>query len=465
MHLSSDSGRSISRRLPRRWAGLDLCPLLHESAYSVISRFAQRNALDFSTLKSVLRQQTSGAAGRGFFCSSADIERWVNELTGWSWRSHEVLLEPVSAVLTCGIWSQTLRYCPICLEAGFHSIWYQAEILTNCPFHGCQLISFCQECGATTGAYGFSTALFREPYSCWNCRGPIAGAAFDVSEHLSIRSDQLLIHAKLRTCLQWFAAVTEHFRFLSPTRCFFVPCLGPGYDARCLVRQLVCFVEPFSNDSRTGGEITVLTWHVVARSSSPNSCMTIKRQGWARYGQAQGAYRATLRLLRRAIDAEVGGADETISLTATSRFVIGLSEIDPYVLSYLLLRFVFERTRTWRFDWRSDLAAISDEPIRVGPNGERLSRRCVRAVVLGAYVGILALVERGRARGELNLNVFCVTVDTLICQCIQRSDGSECGFVVFPKLPWLPTRNLRTDRLSVLSTFEKLAAAAPCITC
>ncbi|MFM0613181.1 hypothetical protein PQR37_03875 [Paraburkholderia nemoris] len=156
----------------------------------------------------------------------------------------------------------------------------------------------------------------------------------------------------------------------------------------------------------------------------------------------------------------MGGVDSVVSLAVTGRTVSGLFEIHPYVLAYLLLRFVFERTRTWKFDWSSDIAAISDEPIATGYVGEQLSRRCVRAVVLGAYVGILALVKRAQAHGELTLDAFCVAIDALTYLCIRRCEGADCGFVVFPKVSWLPTRSLRTDRLSILSSFEKLVAVS-----
>ncbi|MGF6971414.1 hypothetical protein OKW43_008509 [Paraburkholderia sp. WC7.3g] len=218
-------------------------------------------------------------------------------------------------------------------------------------------------------------------------------------------------------------------------------------------------VQPFLGDPPAHDSITILTWRVAAGFRAPVLPLTIKRQGWVRYGQAQGAYRATLRLLRRAISAELNGVDPTVSLANTSRTATEVFELHPYVLAYLLLRFAFERTRTWRFDWCSDLAAISDEPIAIGKIGERLSRRCVRAIVLGAYVGMLNLVKRTRARGEVSLGAFCVDIDELVFHCIDRYGGVDYGFVIFPKVSWLPTRGLRTDRSSVLCSVERLILA------
>ncbi|WP_408529257.1 TniQ family protein [Paraburkholderia nemoris] len=216
--------------------------MLHESVYSVLSRFAQRNALDFGTLRAVLGGRTARARDCRFYCSSADIEICLNGLTGWGWRSHEVVLEPVCAALVHSVWSPVLRYCPVCLEAGFHSAWYQAETLSCCPFHGCELVTFCQTCGAPTSIYGLSATLFGVPYSCWSCGGPVAGAEFDLSEHLSLRSDQSLIDSKLQALLYWFETATERFRCLNPTRSCPLPHALPGCDARYLVRHLMCLL-------------------------------------------------------------------------------------------------------------------------------------------------------------------------------------------------------------------------------
>ncbi|NVH75948.1 hypothetical protein FSB08_26295 [Paraburkholderia sp. JPY432] len=154
----------------------------------------------------------------------------------------------------------------------------------------------------------------------------------------------------------------------------------------------------------------------------------------------------------------MGEVDGDLTLDLASDSVPDRRAVHPYVLAYLLLRFVFERKRTWRFDWRSDFVSIPHEPIATGEIGDRLSRRCVRAIVLAAYVGMLGLVQRQQANEQLALGAFCIDIDALVCYCIDRYEGADCGFVVFPEVPWLPTGGLRVDGRSLLQSFERLAA-------
>lgn len=46
-------------------------------------------------------------------------------------------------------WSTTeLRYCPKCLERGFHAAWFQWRFIKRCPVHGSPLQGGCQKCAA-----------------------------------------------------------------------------------------------------------------------------------------------------------------------------------------------------------------------------------------------------------------------------------------------------------------------------
>ncbi|WP_148654439.1 hypothetical protein [Paraburkholderia caribensis] len=432
--------------------------MLHESMYSVLSRFAQRNVLDFTTLRSVLALKSIGRRARSFYLASSDIERRMNGLTGWNWRSHEAGVEPVSLVLVESVWSPMLRHCPICLEAGFHSAWYQCEMLACCPVHGCELVTVCQSCGAPTAEYGFSAALFADPYSCGNCGGPIAGVQFDIASHIDLRFAQAQINARLLSVQRWFEEAEKRCGCLAGfTR---RESVLPASYTRRLLRYMLFAVHPWPDDPSSEEGITVLTWRVASGGAlRPSPDHPSRRREWSQCVQTQGVYRATLRLLRTAIDDELGGVGNDVVLDLASGRVPERPEVHPYVLAYLLLRFVFERTRTWRFNWSSDFVSIPNEPIATGHIGDRLSRRCVRAVVLAAYVGMLSLVRRERARGHLALEAFCVDIDALVYYCIDRYRGADCGFVVFPGVPWLPTRGLRADKLSVLMSYERLVSA------
>ncbi|CAD6514427.1 TniQ family protein [Paraburkholderia sabiae] len=457
MQVRARVANTSARRFCGRWAGLDLSPMLHESVYSVLSRFAQRNALDFKTLRAALQVHVSGRREDSFYESSLPIERALNGLTGWNWASHEARLESVSAVLAGSVWSPVLRHCPVCLEAGLHCAWYQCELLSVCPFHGCELVTRCQTCGAPSREYGFSSALFGDAYACWSCRGPVAGAGFDMKEHLEIRSTTPLINARLHRVQRWFEAAVDRCGWLQQLAHRQSKSVMPAGYTRRLLRHAMLAVHPWMDDLTCDEHITILTWDVLTSDPvrrSPD--VPSWRRDWSHHEQTQRVYRATLRVLRTAIDAEVGGVDSDLALDLAGRFVPGRFDLHSYVLAYFLLRFFFERTS--RFDWRSDHVSLSREPIATGYIGDRVSRRCVRAFVLAAYAGILGFVQRARARGDLTLDSLRADIDALVCYCIDRHKGADCGFVIFPDVPWLPTEGLRAEGPAPLRSFERLLA-------
>jgi hypothetical protein len=72
-----------------------------------------------------------------------------------------------------------LRYCPICLSAGYHSWWHQCLLHSSCLAHACRLTSGCQCCGKNIDIYGQVLQKAREPYICGWCLQPFAGVELD----------------------------------------------------------------------------------------------------------------------------------------------------------------------------------------------------------------------------------------------------------------------------------------------
>lgn len=66
-------------------------------------------------------------------------------------------------------WAATeLRYCPTCLEAGFHAAWFQWEFIEQCPLHRCHLLRGCRRC-ATAIPYALDRKMAMQPLSCAHC--------------------------------------------------------------------------------------------------------------------------------------------------------------------------------------------------------------------------------------------------------------------------------------------------------
>ncbi|GEM_PF-2830725 len=65
-------------------------------------------------------------------------------------------------------WRNEFRFCPSCLEAGYHSPFHQHKMFNKCPIHGDKLKTCCMKCNAVL-PYEFSRLTVRNPYECTEC--------------------------------------------------------------------------------------------------------------------------------------------------------------------------------------------------------------------------------------------------------------------------------------------------------
>lgn len=64
-----------------------------------------------------------------------------------------------------GIHALTLRYCPDCIQQGYHSPLYQMSWITRCPVHDVPLSESCPSCGQFIGLT-LTNHDFVTPYGC-----------------------------------------------------------------------------------------------------------------------------------------------------------------------------------------------------------------------------------------------------------------------------------------------------------
>ncbi|MGF6873464.1 hypothetical protein [Paraburkholderia sp. MM5477-R1] len=64
-----------------------------------------------------------------------------------------------------------LRYCPKCLERGFHAAWFQWRFIERCPVHGSRLRGGCHKCAAAI-PYTLNSNLAKHPLACAYCGTP-----------------------------------------------------------------------------------------------------------------------------------------------------------------------------------------------------------------------------------------------------------------------------------------------------
>lgn len=159
----------------------DLSPLPHESILSSLWRFAWRNALNGQQL---LRHCTQ----RAVFSSALrpSFEKICRDrfalASGWKLGEAERMCgleDPIS-------WSRQLRYCPVCLEHGYHSYWHQSLHIATCPLEGTPLETTCHYCRKPLPEYGLNRPLLERSYVCPRCLKPIAGVWPSIKLRLSL---------------------------------------------------------------------------------------------------------------------------------------------------------------------------------------------------------------------------------------------------------------------------------------
>lgn len=66
-----------------------------------------------------------------------------------------------------------LKFCPRCLQGGFHAAIFQLQLVTECPIHDLPLLNSCPRCRRSI-PYALNSANFRRPYHCPHCRQPLS---------------------------------------------------------------------------------------------------------------------------------------------------------------------------------------------------------------------------------------------------------------------------------------------------
>lgn len=172
--------------MPENWghlsglglAGIDLPPMRHESTLGALMRFAHANVLNALT---VWKYMMPTRKARSIFGYAFDGFEWVKfnlAKTSIGWE-----LPPKDEYLWCetegnAAWLHAhFRYCPLCLESGYHSIWHQFLPLPTCPLHHYKLITHCMSCGAKTAQFRLSRQLMDRPFCCMTCKQPTSGVA------------------------------------------------------------------------------------------------------------------------------------------------------------------------------------------------------------------------------------------------------------------------------------------------
>ncbi len=68
--------------------------------------------------------------------------------------------------------SDRLRFCPLCMEEGFHATLFQFTPIVRCPVHGQRLLDACTGCGRQI-PYRLNPVFAARPLACPHCSQPL----------------------------------------------------------------------------------------------------------------------------------------------------------------------------------------------------------------------------------------------------------------------------------------------------
>jgi hypothetical protein len=376
-----------------RVAGSALVPLPYESSMSALWRFGWRNSLKSAQLKGLCSDNLSYPA--------ADCVRsgaWVNTeklraISGWTVPTAEEVRFARALRNDHGAWINTgLRYCPLCLELGYHSFLHQLAGISSCPLHGVPLAHRCHSCGAGLPLYRHAPVLYDRPYRCV-CGQPISGVAPDLVLDDMLRAQRGALEEAFGPVMRWWeesAVLRAQAARFSSTMTPPGEHLRQWCDVPAFIRSLTLLRAPPPDcfDAPAVSAITVLRWRVCIATDIPAPAWPQPRRSWQERVRIPAAvYRCVLRGLQRWVCRHEQWSEAQLfaALLAQSERV---RDFRPRLLALLCLRRQFEE-RMWEggpWDPNPHVGQLRDAPeIDLNLYQGRTIRVAWRAAFLALY--------------------------------------------------------------------------------
>lgn len=165
-----------SKHADGRWTGESYPLLPFESPESALLKFAWANAITMRNAASVFQAALAGRIEPSRLNLPLNWAAWIE--------AYRDTTDVFSRRLVCAClggddWllfeTRVLRFCPICLGAGYHTWWHQCHLHTQCLIHGCRICDCCVVCGTPVALKHGGRLSLREPYICATCFNPVAG--------------------------------------------------------------------------------------------------------------------------------------------------------------------------------------------------------------------------------------------------------------------------------------------------
>lgn len=153
------------------------CVYPFESLRSLLSKFMLLNKIGVNELNQVIGYNTTSKRNvslinnrsllnNNIFDSCIDPAK-LKKILGL--KDEQLLFSVIDPYTYHGNYCrQEFRFCPSCLEVGYHSPFHQHGMFIRCPIHGDKLINKCVKCSANF-SYELTRNATTHPYACKQC--------------------------------------------------------------------------------------------------------------------------------------------------------------------------------------------------------------------------------------------------------------------------------------------------------
>lgn len=190
-------------------AGDSLSLLPFESPESVSWKFSWANEMTIWQITSLIGAATSNIDEIWRLNLPGNLAKWVLAYDEDECFSRAMIRNTLREDDRILFETDHLRFCPVCLSAGYHTWWHQCRLHSECLVHGCSLISCCASCDAQVPFDRGANSSMKRPYICSRCQLPISGVAptWDALEDFAAIKSILM--SRYGPWVQWFSKLAE----------------------------------------------------------------------------------------------------------------------------------------------------------------------------------------------------------------------------------------------------------------
>lgn len=190
-------------------AGDSLSLLPFESPESVSWKFSWANEMTIRQITSLIGAATSDIDGIWRLNLPGNLAKWVLAYDEDECFSRAMIRSTLREDDRILFETEHLRFCPVCLSAGYHTWWHQCRLHSVCLVHGCSLITGCASCDAPVSVDRAASSSMKRPYICSRCQLPISGVAptWDALEDFAAIKSILV--SRYVPWVQWFSKLAE----------------------------------------------------------------------------------------------------------------------------------------------------------------------------------------------------------------------------------------------------------------